>query len=882
MTMQRRDVLKIMTAASFAGLYGGEASAQPGRRRPRVRTESVWRVFEEPHLSEIAFPLGGIGTGCVSVGGRGELRDWEIFNRPNKRSTLENTCFSLWFQQDGEESRAMILESRLSPPFRGGFGLSRDSMPGMPRFASAQFLGSYPFARVEFVDDEVPLDVSLECFNPMIPGNPEDSGIPAAIFYWQIENKAKKPVTLTVMGSLQNVIGKDKRGGGVNEYVDEGAFRGIRMTNVKLDHRDENWGSMALVTTAESVTYAARWDRGGWFDAQSLFWNDFSEDGLLEPLPKSDPSPDGQHDTASLGARLRLAPGERASVPFFITWRFPNRVNYWNSEKELKEKDGSDPFVGNHYATRFTSAWNAAEYTVKNLERLEDETRLFHEALFSSSLPPEALDAISSQMSIIRTQTCFRDHNGNFFAFEGTHDTGGCCPLNCTHVWNYEQALAHLFPSLERTMRVVDFNVNTSGVGRMAFRTLLPLGKAFWWFGPAADGQMGTVVKLYREWKLSGDMDFLKKVWPNAKKALEFAWTEWDPEKSGVMTERQHNTYDIEFYGPNPMMGAIYLCALRAGEEMARALGDDASADEYRAVYDKGSKTLDEKTWNGEYYIQVYDPDQHTKYQLGDGCLSDQLLGQWMSHVAGLGYHLPEDRVKSAIHAVYQYNFKETLSHHYNPQRIYALGDEGGLLLCSWPRGNRPALPFVYSDEVWTGIEYQVAAHLIYEGFVEEGMNVVKAVRNRYDGERRNPWNEVECGHHYARAMASWSVLLALSGFEFDAPARAIGFQPRVKKPNFTCFWSAGPGWGVYEQALNGRRLQGEIKVHYGQAELVRFTLPAPGDAIRRQRIEAKVFAGENELPVRAAALEGERGVVELETPLLIPRGESVTVVLTA
>ena len=337
--------------------------------------------------------------------------------------------------------------------------------------------------------------------------------------------------------------------------------------------------------------------------------------------------------------------------------------------------------------------------------------------------------------------------DGAFYAFEGTGDDHGCCPLNCTHVWNYEQTLAFLFPALERTMREVDFGHNTDDDGFMVFRSRIPLGTPKWDFPhAAADGQMGTVVKLYREWQLSGDLEFLRRLWPKAKAALEFAWRDWDPDRDGVMEGVQHNTYDIEFRGPNPMMGAIYLTALQCASEMARAVGDDSVAETYARLAEQGRGALDRETWNGEYYVQAFDRAQEEKYQVGAGCLSDQLLGQWMAHVVDQGYVLPEGHVKSAIHAVYRHNFNETFEDHANPQRIYALGDEGGLLLCSWPRGRRPLLPFVYSDEVWTGIEYQVAAHLIYEGYVDEGVRIVRAVRNRYDGQRRNPWNEVECG----------------------------------------------------------------------------------------------------------------------------------------
>jgi uncharacterized protein (DUF608 family) len=864
--MQRRDVLKILSAAPFLGLRSAPQVASSERA-----ASHPWRVFEDQFLSEIAFPLGGIGTGTVSLGGRGELRDWEIANKPDKGHMLDNSFFALWFREEGSDPKTMILESELRPPYRGAFGIPRGGLPGMPRFQTGRFLGSYPFARVELEDSRVPLQVTLEAFNPFIPGNDVDSGLPVAIFYWRLRNVARSRIEATVLASLENGASWKERGATANRFVGENGLSGILMTSGKLPPEHPNRGSLALAALHPEITYTARWDRGEWFDAQSLFWEDFALDGRLEPVSSSDPSPEGKNDVGSMGALLSLEPGEEKVAAFLLAWHFPNRQNYWVKEIFGYEADAGGPILGNYYATRFEDAWSVARHTATHLERLERETRAFHDALYATTAPAEVLDAISSQMSILRTNTCFRAKDGNFYAFEGTGDDHGCCPLNCTHVWNYEQALAFLFPALERTMREVDFQHNTDESGFMVFRTRVPLGAEKWDFPhAAADGQMGTIAKLYREWQLSGDLDFLKRHWPRAKKALEFAWTQWDPDRDGVMEGVQHNTYDIEFRGPNPMMGAIYLVALLCASEMARAVGD-GDALSYEALYRRGREALDSETWNGEFYVQAYERAREDKYQVGAGCLSDQLLGQWMAHVLGKGYVLPEEHVKSAIRSVYKYNFKETFASHANPQRIFALNDEGGLLLCSWPRGERPLLPFVYSDEVWTGIEYQVAAHLIYEGYVEEGFRVVRAVRNRYDGERRNPWNEVECGNHYARALASWSLLLALSGFHYSAPQKTMGFAPRVEGEKFTSFWSVGDrGFGLYEQERRGSTFTAAVKLLQGTGiEMAKLSLPSVPAAAG-----VEVEVGGRPLPATLETAEGKSLVAMGELVRLGPGSE--------
>jgi non-lysosomal glucosylceramidase len=373
-------------------------------------------------------------------------------------------------------------------------------------------------------------------------------------------------------------------------------------------------------------------------------------------------------------------------------------------------------------------------------------------------------------------------------------------------------------------MREIDFLNNMRPDGSMSFRTPVPLQPGGNRIHPAADGQMGCVMKVYREWRLCGDDAWLRKLWPEVKRAIEYAWKTWDADSDGVMEGEQHNTYDIEFYGPNTMMGTLYLGALAAGATMARHLGDSEAASQYRALFEKGRERLDKLLWNGEYYIQKVDESQEKakKYQYGEGCLSDQLLGQWFADVVGLGPLLPPEHIRAALGAIYKYNYRQTFDEFPNAQRLYALNDERGLLLCSWPRGKRPALPFVYSDEVWTGIEYQVAAHLCYEGLTKEGLAIVQAVRDRYDGARRNPWNEIECGHHYARAMSSWSLLTALSGYRYSAPDGEIRFRPAINAANFRCLFTTGSAWGTYGQWERDGAMRVELDVAEGELTLKR------------------------------------------------------------
>jgi len=803
-------------------------------------TDNSQRKFNGD-ASEAAFLLGGIGTGNFSIGARGEFRDWEIFNRPGKGNKLPYTFFAIWAKPHNKEPICRVLESKLQPPFSKSHGFKSDEIAGLPRLDLSTMKGEYPFIWIDFQDKKLPVKVSLEAFTPFIPLNTDDSGVPGVILRYKVKNTTDKKIDVSIAGSLPNVVGFNGynlwnrieiESENKNKYRDDGEIRGLFYSSKNLKSEDLKYGNLAFMTPDSSITYKENWLDGGWFDGIHDFWDDFKEDGKIEKESVFEAQESFLRDKSnikmgSLGIYHTLEPDEEQFFEFVITWYFPNRVKAWDEDYCCSDCDCKIKTIKNYYSTLFDSAWDAGKYLIKNLDKLEGKTREFHQALFSSSLPGYILDAIASNITVIRSPTCFRIENGTFLGWEGCFDQKGCCPGSCTHVWNYVQTLAFLFPELEQSIRMVEFNLETDEEGKMAFRTTKVFGNdklPKWDMLPAADGQMGTIIRLYRDWKISGNDELLNKVWGKASKALDFAFDYWDQDGDFVLDSQQHNTYDIEFYGPNSLTNSMFFAALKAGIEMAKHLGDQEHVEKYKEALDKGSKKMDELLWGGKYYIQQIDDVNKYRYQYGKGCLSDQLLGQFLSHVAGLGYILPEEHVKEAVNSIFKYNFRTSFKEHENVERTYTLNDEKGLLLCSWPEGGRPKLPFVYSDEVWTGIEYQVASHLIYEGYVDEGLTIVKSVRERHDGYRRNPWNEVECGHHYARSMASWGLLLALSGFKYDMLKGTISFKPVINEENFTSFWSTGKSWGIYRQKKDRQsgEIKSEIEVLYGEKDSIK------------------------------------------------------------
>jgi uncharacterized protein (DUF608 family) len=789
-----------------------------------------------------AFLLGGIGTGNVSLGSRGEFRDWEIFNRPAKGSTLPNTYFCVRAQAHGEPPVTRVLESALRPPHTRSHGYHQSVAAGLPRLADSRLRGEYPLVWIEFEDPDLPIELRLEAFTPLIPLDAEDSGIPGAYLTYRARNVSDRSVDVSIAGCIINPVGEVGHGrfghpslppgGGrnLNEFREGPGFSGFFLRSLAFPPGDLRYGDVSLVTQDGPVTRKPVWRRSEWaHEWLQEFWDDFSSDGKLEDLGLDTPSGEGVADTGSLAVSATLAPGETRDYRFILAWYFPNRLNGWSEQVRVR-REGRE-VARNRYAARFASSWDVAAYLVAHRERLERLTRDFHGALFGSSLPPYVLDAVASNITALRSPTCFRLEDGRFLGYEGCFDDAGCCDGTCTHVWNYAQTAAFLFPALERDMRRTEFLEETAPDGEMKFRARR-MFESLWDHQAAADGQLGSVMRVLREWKLSGDDEFLRALWPRVQSALRYAASYWDTDGDLVLDGAQHNTYDIEFYGPNPLTGVFFLGALRAAREMALHLGEEDAAQRYAEAFERSSRRLEELTWNGEYYEQRLDDVDHP-YQHGIGCLSDQLLGQQLAHLLGLGYLLPPERVRSALSAVYRHNYRTDFTHHVNCQRTYVLDGEAGLLVCSWPRGSRPRVPFPYSDEVFTGIEYQVAAHLIYEGFLDEGLAIVRAVRDRHDGVRRNPWDEVECGHHYVRSMASWGLLIALSGFQFDLPRGEIAFAPAVNADDFRTFWSTGRAWGTYSQRKDPATGEWDVDVRVLYGDASGLTVRTPAEVIR-------------------------------------------------
>ncbi len=727
------------------------------------------RHFDAEHLLRVALPLGGIGCGSVSLGGRGDLVDWEVMNRPNKgangaeRQGDSRTFFAIRAKGASHESATM-----LAGPLHPSEYLDAEGQPapqaGLPRFATASFDGAFPFGVVHLSDPQLPVKVDVRGFSPFIPGDSADSSLPVASIEYVVENLSGEPLEVSVGAFLRNIVGNDGQPKGWNHksfsyssgeranrtsYRESAGLRGLLCASDGVPTNSAAWGSLALSTPDVDgrLSFREAGVENAWNRTILDFWDDFCDDGDLSRRPAEGGVPHG-----GLCLRKTIQPGAKVSYRYVFTWSFPNRYDW--SGKTL---------VGNWYSLNYADAWDAAERIAPRLGELERRTLEFVNGVLAENVPHEIKEAALSNLAVLKSQTVFRLPSGHLMGWEGVFDHNGSCRGSCTHVWNYENAVADLFPDLARTMRDVEFNYALDPkTGRMDFRAELPLGSKL--NGrTAADGQMGCIMKAYRDWRICRDDAWLRALWPKVKAALAFAWREggWDADRDGLMEGSQHNTMDVNYIGPNPQMGFWYLGALRAAEEMAKTLGDGAFAAECRGIFEKGSRAIDSTLFNGDYYEHRI-PRGHEDdfFQLGPGCLVDQLVGQQMAHLWGLGDLAKRGNLRKACESIMRWNYLPDFSRHFTNMRVYCTGHESGLLMASWPRG-RLKVPFPYFGEVMTGFEYVAAAEMVFQGMDADAIKVISAIRRRHDGLKRNPFSEPECGHNYARSMASWNCLLA-------------------------------------------------------------------------------------------------------------------------
>lgn len=804
------------------------------------------------YLNRVAFPIGGIGAGMFCMEGTGAISHMSIKNKPDVFN--EPPVFAA-ISLKGIKNGAKLLEGPV--PDWKKFGLKdagnggTGATIGLPRFHHASFKARFPFATIDMKDEELPISVQLTGWSPFIPTDEKNSSLPIGAFEYTIKNIGASTVDAVFSFNAKNFIAEENGKNAIGSMQS-----GFVLVEKGTNEKPYLKSSFAVFTDDDTTVVDHCWFRGGWWDPLTMAWNAV-RDGLVNNVAPVEADAPG----ASLYVPFTLGAGEQKTIRLMFAWYSPNTELTFGQMGIRKEncdpaagccaspdvlaldkydKNFDAKFYQPYYSSLFANVTEVCNYWKENYKDLYQKSLLFRDTFYASTLPAEVMEAVACNLTILKSPTVMRQYDGRAWNFEGCGDSWGCCHGSCTHVWNYAQATAHLFPALERSMRATEFCEDQSTEGHQTFRANLPIEPTAHDFHAAADGQLGGIMKVYREWRISGDNDWMRKMFPMVKVSMDYCINTWDPRHKGVIEEPHHNTYDIEFWGADGMHTSFYVGALDAFIQMGKFV--KAETNFYEQLASKGKQMLETELYNGEYFIQKIQYEglnaknpataqsfggeysaeaiellkkEGPKYQYGTGCLSDGILGAWIARMCGLGDVADTAKIKSHLKSVYKYNLEKNLSDHANPQRpSFALGNEGGLLLCTWPKGGKLSLPFVYSDEVWTGIEHQVASHLMLMGYVQEGLEIVRASRDRYNGTVRNPFNEYECGHWYGRALSSYGYLQALTGLRFDAVDKTLYIDSKIG--DFTCFISTETGFGTVT-LKNGKPF---LKVVYGKIDV--------------------------------------------------------------
>jgi uncharacterized protein (DUF608 family) len=792
----------------------------------------VARTYRGEDRVRISLPVGGIGTGTVGFGGRAQFRDWELENHPSKGLKSELTFLACRVTGPSTAPQARVLEGALfDEEVEGEIG-SRASLAGLPRFDECAFETTYPFGRALLTDPHFPVVAQVEVFNPLAPGDEALSSLPIAIISVTLESRAAEELDCSVMFSAEVLMGHSLRrrrltSRPVASPRSELSLGGYLLLDEALGGDEEEWGTLAAAVVGDDTWVGPSWGLGKWNQGLEAMWQGYVATGRPQPgtfgVGSDGPGATfGSAVAGTLGATRALAPGERAEVVFVLGWHFPNRRSWIWSGRGPGGGSGTDT-VGNFYTKDFADAWDVVRHQAPRVGELRAVTEAFVSSFWTSDLSPAIKEAALFNLSTMRSQTFFRTGDGNPFGWEGCLDDVGSCLGSCTHVWNYDLATGFLFGSVARQMRELEYLHATSDDGAMSFRIMLPLTRAQEQAQVAADGQFGCVLKLYREWRMAGDDEWLRRLWPACRRSLEFAWIDggWDADRDGLAEGAQHNTMDVEYFGPNPEVQSWYLAALKAAGAMAEAVGDTAFAKTCHELLANGCASTEAVLFNGLYYQQKVMPpgnfsnvaarlrhanmgadDPHKpEFQIEDGCVIDQLVGDTYARLVGLGGVLDTEHVAVALQSVHRLNYVKDFGDWTNYMRTYAVHGERGHIVLSYPNG-LPEHPMPYWSEVWTGLEYVYALGLVQQGELGLAEDVVAAARERFSGARRNPFDEAECGHHYARAMSSWGLVVGLSGFSYDGREGLMKFA-EAREPT-QWFWSNGAAWGTLRQAGAG------------------------------------------------------------------------------
>ena len=808
-------------------------------------------------LEYIGMPVSGICTGQVYLGGDGQLWHWDVFKAYG--GGWDEPIDPRGYHYPDPVKPKSPMAQGFAIHIHGDLGMGHVRNLDQSGFDEVAFTGRYPIGEVSYKDAKCPIELGLQAYSPFIPLDADDSGLPATIVEYTLENISEAAVTVEIFGWLENKVCRynDQQEEGIRRNKILASENSMLLKCSAIDSETSNveklegYGDMSLILLdrqASDVAIAGikngRRDNGKIAQQAVEALNASrlaAESGTSEPVADQE---FGSINVGAIGRQLTLQPGQSETVKFAVTWFFPKYSGGYVFHSTLEDLPNLND-IRRFYASRFDSSAAVASYVRDNYTKLAQATKMWVDTWYDSTLPVWLLNRVFANVATLATQTCHRFDNGRFYGWEGVD----CCPGTCQHVWQYAQGMARVFPQLERYVREhVDYSIAYYEDGSIDYRAEAGSGageegdvhmtsenesQAFF----AADGQLGTILRIYREHSMSADASFLQRLWPKVKKSLQFIES-LDANKDGLLEQAQFNTLDTSWYGEIPWISSLYLAALSAGKAMATEMGDAEFHEYCDNILTKGKRNFEQRLFNGEYFVHQADPGHRKDMDLTQGCYIDQLLGQSFALQYGLEPIISKEKAQSALGALWKYNFTTDVGRYRDAftdvsgGRWYAMPGESGLLMCTWPQDDCERSEYEqkilgldvtsegYLNECMSGFEYQVASHMIAEGLVEKGLAITKSIHDRYHPSKRNPYNEVECSDHYSRAMSSYGVFLNLCGFQYHGPKGEICFLPKISSENFKTAFITAEGWGSFQQTLENREQTASLMVKHGQLKL--------------------------------------------------------------
>jgi uncharacterized protein (DUF608 family) len=825
-------------------------------------------------LRYIGMPVGGICCGTVYVGGDGRLWVWDIFNRnqlgavhkvlPVKLEMFNvkeiNNIFGTLYIEPVINNHLLQQGFALKIKQKGRTIIRRLHQDD---WEDIIFEATYPVATIKYIDRTVPLEITLRAFSPFIPGNAQASGLPATVQSFSIKNTSADPVDVELTGWLENRIllfsEKERQDfTRINKSAQVQGGKGVLLdiqTPAKEISGLADYGNMSLICLTPAAAVVE--------DMENARDEGMQEFKKFIGFSKENP-------VAAVRTVHRLNPGQETDVDYLITWFMPN-ISFPEKAQGMTVEGADFHF----YTKQFSGAADVGEYLALHYKTLREQTLLWKDTWYDSTLPHWFLERTFMNISTLATTTSHRFKSGRFYAWEGV----GCCHGTCTHVYQYAHAMSRIFPELERDERErVDLGVGyEDATGMIRIR-----GEKT---GPSIDGQAGTILRIYREYLMSSDGRILTDHWQKIRKAVEFVMLQ-DKNKDGMEDTPMENTLDALWSGEISWIVGLCIAAVFAGQKMAVLVNDQEFAETCKNYVEKGRRNMETLLFNGEYFIHRPDPAKGRK-EIGsyNTCHIDQVYGQSWAWQVGLGRVLDKEKTLSALRSLWKYNFMPDVGPYIKEHkggRFYALAGEGGMVMNTNPKkedkpyGEAKAWQIGYFSECMSGFEHQVASHMMAEGMVEEALILTRTIHDRYHAAKRNPFNEIECSDHYGRAMASYGTFISACGFDYNGPEGYIRFSPKWGTGHFKAPFTAAEGWGTYSQERLTNGQEHTIRVKSGSLQLQSICVDKIDD---REAEELHVLIANQKTPARFR-MQDKQVTIQLPSSARVGAGEELKIII--